>query len=311
MSFGFVISIALFGYFFNAVAALFDKYLLADRIKAPVVYAFYVAMFSLFALFFVPFEFGFFGWQPTLFAFFSGIIFLYALVALYTAFKKYEVSRVAPLVGTVTSITAFFFAFFSGTTLGSTIFLALAFLIFGGLLISFDLPLKKNEHIPFFPILLAGVGIGISLILLKQGYEENNFVSGLVWSRLGIFVGGITLLSFAPFRHQILDHSQETTTDPGRARKTGVYFVLSKVCAGIGSFLVVYAISRGSVALVQALSGMQYLFLLLLALPLSLRFPALFDERLFFWDWFQKGCAIVLIGIGLWLSAQSGVTLLL
>lgn len=308
MSFVFV---ALLGYFFNAVAAIFDKYLLSDRIKAPAVYAFYVSLFSLFSLFFIPFGFGFFGWQSTSLAFFSGIVFLYALVALYTAFKKYEVSRVAPLVGTVTSITAFFFALFSGSSLEITVFSALAFLILGGLLISFDLPLKKGEHIPFLPIMLAGVGIGVSLILLKQGYVENNFVSGLVWSRLGIFIGGLSLLSFAPFRHQILDHSRETTTDPGRARKTGIYFVLSKVCAGIGSFLVVYAISLGSVSFVQALSGMQYLFLLLLAVPLSSRFPIIFDEKLFFWDWFQKVGAIVFISIGLWLSARSGITLLL
>jgi len=308
MSFLFV---ALLGYFFNAVASIFDKYLLADRIKAPAVYAFYVALFSLFSLFFIPFGFGFFGWWPTFLAFFSGVIFLYALIALYTAFKQYEVSRVAPLVGTVTSITAFVFAIFSGSSLGLTIFSALTFLIFGGLLISFDFPLKKGEHVPFTPIMLAGIGIGISLILLKQGYMENNFVSGLVWSRLGIFIGGLSLLFSPLFRHQILDHSHETTADPYRARKTGGYFVLSKVSAGIGSFLITYAISLGSVSFVQALSGMQYLFLLILTLPLSSRFPKIFDEKLFFWDWFQKVSAVVLIGIGLWLSARGGITLLL
>jgi len=302
---------ALLGYFFNAVASIFDKYLLADHIKAPAVYAFYVALLSLFALFFIPFGFHFFGWQGVVTSFFSGVLFLYSLIALYTAFKDNEVSRVAPLVGTVTSVTAFVYAFLVGYSLEKIVFLSLLFLILGGFLIAFDLPLKKNEHIPFLPVVLAGVGIGISFLLLKQGYVENNFVTGLVWSRLGIFFGGISLLFSPILRRQIFDHSRETKSQPGKVQKTSILFLLSKTSAGLGSFCIVYAVSLGSVSFVQALSGMQYVFLLCLAIPLSLRFPKVFDEKLSFSDWVQKIGAIVLIGIGLWLATQSGVTLFL
>ena len=305
------ITVALLGYFFNAVAAIFDKYLLADRIKAPAVYAFYVSLFSLCVLIFILYGFGFFGWQSTAIAFLSGVIFLYALVALYTAIKRHEISRVAPLVGTVTSLTAFVVVILSGSLQNLPVFFALILLIGGGLLISFDLPLRKGEHVPFLPLATAGIGMGISLLLLKQGYEESNFVSGLIWSRLGMFAGGLSLLLVPVFRRQILGQAKETMTEPKRATSTGMYFVLSKTCAGIGAFLIAYAISLGSVSFVQALSGMQYVFLLMLALPLSLRFPQIFGERLYFWDWFQKIGAIVLIGAGLWLSATSGVELLL
>ncbi len=305
------ITVALFGYFFNAVAAIFDKYLLADRIKAPAVYAFYVSLFSLFVIIFIPFGFGFFGLRPTVVAFFSGVIFLYALIALYTAIKRHEISRVSPLVGTVTSLTAFIVVIFSGSLQSLPVFLALTLLIGGGLLISFDLPLRKGEHIPFFPLAVAGIGMGVSLLLLKQGYEGSNFISGLIWSRLGMFSGGLSLLLIPVFRHQILGQAKETPMEPKRATSTGIYFVLSKTCAGAGAFLIAYAVSLGSVSFVQALSGMQYVFLLMLALPLSLRFPQIFGERLFFWDWFQKIIAIILIGLGLWLSATSGVKLLL
>lgn len=303
--------VALFGYFFNAVAAIFDKYLLAERIKAPAVYAFYVSLFSLFTLVFIPFGFGFFGLRSTGIAFLSGVIFLYALVAFYVAVKQHEISRVAPLVGTVTSLTAFVVVIFSGSLHGFPIFLALVLLIGGGLLISFDLPLRKGEHIPLLPLAIAGIGMGISLLLLKQGYEGSNFISGLIWSRLGMFVGGLSLLLVPVFRHQILGQAKETVAVPKKATSTGLYFILNKTCAGIGTFLIAYAVSLGSVSFVQAFSGMQYIFLLMLALPLSLRFPQIFGERLYFWDWFQKICAIMLIGLGLWLSATSGVTLLM
>lgn len=303
--------VALLGYFFNAVAAIFDKYLLADRIKAPAVYAFYVSLFSLFVLIFIPYGFGYFGWLSTGTALLSGVVFLYALVALYTTVKRHEISRVAPLVGTVTSLTAFVVVTLSGSLQDISLLIALALLIGGGLLISFDLPLQKGEHIPFFPIAVAGIGMGVSLLLLKQGYEGSNFISGLIWSRLGMFAGGLSLLSIPVFRRQILGQVKETTMEPKRATSTGIYFVLSKTCAGIGAFLIAYAVSLGSVSFVQALSGMQYVFLLMLALPLSLHFPRIFGERLSFWDWLQKIGAIILIGLGLWLSATSGVELLL
>ncbi|MFZ3032146.1 MAG: hypothetical protein WA082_03860, partial [Candidatus Moraniibacteriota bacterium] len=67
----------------------------------------------------------------------------------------------------------------------------------------------------------------------------------------------------------------------------------------------------GSVSFVQALSGMQYVFILAITFPLSFHYEHIFGERLFFWDWFQKIAAVILIGIGLWLATLSGITLLI
>jgi hypothetical protein len=159
-------------------------------------------------------------------------------------------------------------------------------------------------------VLVAGVLMALSLLLLKYGYADANFVSGLVWSRLGIFVAGLSLLAPPVFRRQILEASGHFSTTPSASLSTGSIFVVNKVCAGAASFLIAYAIKLGPVAFVQALSGMQYVFLLMLALPLSLRYPRVFDEKLLFWDWFQKACAILCIGLGLWLAASSGVKLL-
>lgn len=301
---------ALGGYFFLAVSAVFDKFLLADRIKAPSVYAFFVALFSLFSLFFTPFGFEFFGWRLTGIFFLSGILFLYGLVAFYIAVKESEVSRIAPLVGTVVSLVAFITVFFPLTG-GRTEFdllhaLSLVLLIGGGLLISFDLPLHKGEHIPKM-VVLAGLATGLSILLLKYGYTQANFVSGLIWSRLGILIGGLTLLLIPLYRKEIFTEISHMSRHSTRAASTGTLFVINKTSGGIAAFLIAYATSLGPVSSVQALSGMQYVFILLLTLPLALRFPKIFGETLFFWDWFQKVCAVILIGIGLWLLASAGV----
>ncbi|MDO8566449.1 MAG: hypothetical protein Q7S04_04705 [Candidatus Moranbacteria bacterium] len=307
------IGVALFGYFFNAVTAIFDKYLLAERIKTPAVYAFFVSLFSLFVLIFIPFGFRFFNWQTTGIFLFSGALFLYGLVALYTAVKESEISRITPLVGTVVSLVAIGVGFFPGTFSETAFSLShivvLVLLIGGGLLISFDLPLRKQEHISS-SVVIAGVAMGVSLLLLKYGYADANFVSGLIWSRIGMFLAGLSLFLVPTYRGQILN---EVSAFSGISRSvvhTGAIFVMNKLCAGGASLLIIYATYLGPVSFVQALSGMQYVFLLLLALPLSLRYPQVFGERLFFWDWFQKACAIIIIGLGLWLSATSGIKLL-
>ncbi|MEK9151690.1 MAG: hypothetical protein AAB547_03585 [Patescibacteria group bacterium] len=308
------ILVALGGYFFNAVAALLDKYILSGPIKAPAVYAFFVSLFSLFALFFIPFGFQFFGWRTTGIFLLSGLLFLYGLVAFYAAVQWHEISRIAPLVGTVISLVAFGTVFapalFSEGTFTLLHVLALLLLISGGLLISFDLPLRAGERIPVF-VIIAGIAMGVSLLLLKYGYADANFVSGLVWSRIGMFAGGLSLLLVPVFREQILSGSHRFSTPSRAAVHAGSVFIVGKVCGGVATFLIAYAAFLGPVSFVQALSGMQYVFLLVLALPLSFRYPQVFGERLFFWDWFQKACAIVLIGLGLWLAAMGGIKLLL
>lgn len=305
--------VALLGYFFSAVSAAFDKFLLSDRIPTPAVYAFFVSLFSLFALGFAPFGFHLLDIGTTITLLLSGMTFVYGLVAFYAAVKRHEVSRVAPLVGTIISLVAFLAVFLPGmageVAVDSRYIMALVFLIVGGLLISFDLPLRRGEHISWY-IVLAGILMGMSFLFLKAGYAGTDFVNGLVWSRLGMTLAGLTLFIVPLFRHQILAQFTGFGHRSSRAASTGGLFLLNKTTAGLGTFLVAYATYLGSVSFVQALSGMQYVFLLFLTFPLSFRYPQVFGERLHFWDWFQKVVAVGIIGFGLWLATMSGIPLL-
>jgi drug/metabolite transporter (DMT)-like permease len=305
--------VALLGYFFSAVSAAFDKFLLSDRIPTPAVYAFFVSLFSLFALGFAPFGFHLLDIGTTITLLLSGMTFVYGLVAFYAAVKRHEVSRVAPLVGTIISLVAFLAVFLPGmageVAVDGRYIMALVLLIIGGLLISFDLPLRRGEHISWY-IVLAGILMGMSFLFLKAGYAGTDFVNGLVWSRLGMTLAGLTLFIVPLFRHQILAQFTGFGHRSSRAASTGGLFLLNKTTAGLGTFLVAYATYLGSVSFVQALSGMQYVFLLFLTFPLSFRYPQVFGERLHFWDWFQKVVAVGIIGFGLWLATMSGIPLL-
>ena len=126
---------ALLGYFFAALCSVFDKYLLSDRIPVPAVYAFFVSLFSLIPMVLIPFGFEYSNWYATWTLLLSGVLFVYGLVALYTAVKEHEISRVAPLVGTATSLVAFlavFFSFSADEPVNILYIGALALLIIGG-----------------------------------------------------------------------------------------------------------------------------------------------------------------------------------
>ena len=77
--------VALLGYFFAALSSVFDKYLLSDRIPVPAVYAFFVSLFSLIPMVLIPFGFEYSNWYATWTLILSGVLFVYGLVAFYTA----------------------------------------------------------------------------------------------------------------------------------------------------------------------------------------------------------------------------------
>lgn len=301
------------GYFFNAVTAIFDKFLLSDRIKEPCVYAFYVSIFSLFAVVFVPFGVQWIPWQTIVVFVISGVFFLYGLVAFYNAVKRSEISRVAPLVGITTAVIAAVASLAFGPAANLSFsplsFLSLFLLLGGAFLIAFDLPLKPNDAL-MKSTLLAGALMALSLIFLKTGYRNADFINGLVWSRLGFVIGGVSLFLIPEYRAAILASTHAMTETNKENFITGSLFIMNKVFGAISTFLLTYAAYLGPITFIQALNGVQYAFVLLLALPLSFYFPQVFGEKLYFWDWAQKVVAVFLIALGMWLAVHSGVNFL-
>lgn len=303
----------LAGYFFNAVTSIFDKFLLSDRIKEPSVYAFFVAILSLFAIVFVPFGVQWVPWQTIVVFVISGMLFLYGLVAFYNAVKRSEISRVAPLVGitiaVIAGVASLAFGPAANVSFSPNHFFSLFLLLGGAFLIAFDLPLKPNDAL-MKSTLLAGALMALSLIFLKTGYRNADFINGLVWSRLGFVLGGFSLFLIPEYRAAILASTHAMTVVSKDNFITGALFILNKVFGAVATFLLTYAAYLGPITFIQALNGVQYAFVLVLALPLSLYFPHIFEEKLYFWDWTQKVLAVALIGLGMWLAVHSGVDFL-
>jgi uncharacterized membrane protein len=94
---------ALLAYFFNGIAVLVDKFLLSTKIKDPLVYIFYISLFSFLLVFLLPLTH-----VPKLNVFIiasvSTIIWTLGLYFYYKALQVGLVSRVVPIIGVLIPI---------------------------------------------------------------------------------------------------------------------------------------------------------------------------------------------------------------
>jgi drug/metabolite transporter (DMT)-like permease len=296
---------ALGSYFLGALTIILDKFLLGSkRISTPAVYSFYIAIFGLFVLFFIPFA-GFSvpsSWQIFL-SLLGGVFFSYGILALYFAIQKSEASRVSPIVGAIIPVATYFLSLiFSSEKLILIQIIGVALLIFGGLLISFDLPLKINKKkffAGFYASILAGLLLALSYFVFKFVYNEQTFFNGFIWTRLGCFLAVLSYFFVPKWRKEIFKSLKEFKKPKKKEYQTGGLFVGNKILGGTSSILLNVAIAMGSVTIVNSLVSAQYVFVLALAYFAHKKYPFVFGEKLYFWDWMQKAGAIVLIGAGI------------
>ncbi len=301
--------ITLSSYFLSALAIILDKFILgAKKVGSPPVYAFYIGLLGLGALAFLPFGFSIPSVPQIIISVISGSLFTYGILSFYYAIKVGEAGRVAPLAGAIIPFGTYFISvLFFGEKINAVSLIGAALLILGGLLISFDLPLKfdKKKFFPGFKFaVLSGLILAIAYSLFKVIYNEQNFFNGFIWTRFGS-AGAIISFFFVPaWRKNILRSLKNFKKPTHHHYRAGALIVLNKVIGGTASILFNYAIALGSVTLINTLVASQYIFILILAAIFSVWHPKVFEEKLFFWDWAQKAAAIVMIGIGIYLVAK-------
>lgn len=283
-------------YFLNAIAAVVDKFLISKKISNPAVYAFAISALGLLGLVLIPWGFGWVGWYNFVIVFVAGVSFTCALLHLFKGLAVNESSRITPFIGGLSPVFVFLFSFFLlGERLAGRQLLAFILIIIGTIFISLGQSSKKNLARGFWYAGISALMFGISYTLTKLAYNNLSFINGFVWLRITTFIGGLFLLYSAANRRDIFHPSEKTV------QKAGPLFLFGQV-AGAASFLLInYAISISSVTIVNALQGLQYVFLLIMVLILARWRPRILEEKLRGAALAQKISAIVLIGAGLYL----------
>ncbi len=290
------ISLAIGSYILNAVGGVTDKLILSKSkgLGSPLAYAFYTALTSLLVVVLIPFGVTFLPTSVLIIALFSGATFAVALFFYFTAIEKSSVSRILPIEGGfIPVLTLLCSMLFLHERLTNVQYLAFALLVIGAVIISIKKESKQYHPVALTWSIIAAIFFALSFTSLKFVYSQSNFITGLFWTRLGLAGLPLVLLLSTKARRLIF-----TTAASSSTGNKWVFFT-SKTISGIATILENLAISIGSVALVKALQGTQYIFLLLLTSVLSVYFPKILKEHITLPIVLQKIGAIVLISIGL------------
>lgn len=282
-------------YFLNSVAVLIDKFLLSKSIPDPLVYVFYFSVFSLVALFILPFT-----PVPTLEVFIAGsaatLLWTFGAYFMFKALKKGLTSRVIPIIGTLIplSLLTYYKIFENSITINQS--WAALFLTFGLFLLI--LPALKGKIIfqEFAFELLASILFTSSYILVHQAYQNASFLTVFSWSKLVLVPVGVGIFLIPTLKKRVF-----TSSGPALKlnSKPGLLFLTGQVTGGIAELLLTYSISLANPALVNSLQGLQYIFLMIFSLAMSLKLPGIFQEKFTPLVLCSKLTGILFVGAGL------------
>lgn len=293
---------ALLAHLGNGIVFIFDKALLStpSAISSPYRYAFYSAVVSAATIVILPFNYApltqfVFAWTTIAAAFF-----LLALLFFFTALRSGEPSRVVPLVGSIVPIGTLIFASYAlGERLGGEQLVAVLLLVAGGTFLSvrFSRSAALSLKVILFTI-AGGLAFAAHFAAMKFLYSNSQaFLAVFVYSR--VMVAVLALVVLGPFVLFLQEKKKQPTTKPARTGAIAAAFFGSKILSMLSFLLQNYAISIGSVTIVNALQGTQYLFVLIISLAISAWYPSLFQEEMHRVALSQKVIGILLVSIGL------------
>lgn len=290
--------LAVLGHLTNALVFITDKAFVQKLYPSPLALAFIGGVSGAFT--FIAFPWLLKPASPALIlaAVGAGATSVPALVYFFTALQRDEVSRVVPAVGSMTPPFTFALSYvLLGERLGAWELVAFSILGFGGILIafrSFDDIFRKKSYSLFVTEIFVALLFALGFVLQKFAFEGTDDLSAFLWSRVGAVGAALPLLASKGVRERL-----RFSEVRGRGVRTGALYIASRIFAGLSPLIILLAISFGSASLVNALQGVQYAFLFVLAIFFSRRWPEIFHEELNKNTFMQKALATLLIIVGL------------
>lgn len=291
--------IAILAHGMIGTSLVWDKILLKKQgMKNLLSYVFWLGAISVFGLFIAFFGFRLPPLRYVGMGFAAGVLDLVASYFYYAALKAGEASEELAAMGGFGPVATVLIAIPLlrhpvGGELNGFIVMTL-----GGFIMFFASKVSLKKMLPL--ILLASVAFGMTNVLQKIVFNHTNFATGFVFYTLGTFIGAMALLIPPSWRRQIFQHSEEA---PPRSK---VCYMINRLLAGLGSFLVIFAISRTSPALVEAISGLRYVIVFLAAYAITKWKPTWFKEDFRGWTLVAKIMATCLVISGLVLVGLHG-----
>ncbi len=308
------LTLTIISYLMLAVVNLGDKFVVDKLLPSSKAYSFVVALFSASVFILAPWFLKWPGFNLLLLNIISGALFVFAIWSMYEALKRGEASRVVVVVGGIIPMFTMLFSLFLFKEKYSwSQWLGFLFLLVGMFIIAFLLSRRKKVS-EFFKrlfsvftgtynkqwIILAitsSLLYSLFFITTKYAYQKQDFWSAFIWIRGGGLLVVLIFLLDRGSRMEIFKSFKKKSKAPS---KVGKGFVLINQVLGSASFILQnYAVFLGPVAIINALQGVQYAFLLILGIFFSIFFPKILKEDISRSVLIKKIVAILFVGLGL------------
>ena len=293
------ILIAVIAHGLVGVSLVWDKILLRRKgMQDLASYVFWLGAISIFGLLLIPFGFHMPSVEAAGIAFTAGVCDLVASWFYYAALKAGEASEELAAMGGFTPVAT---VLLSIPLLGLHLhggLIGFVVMTLGGFVMFFAEKLPLSKMLP--RVIAAAVFFGLTGVLQKMAFNQTSFVGGYVFFCLGTFGGAVLLLARPLWRRQIFKGQKQA------APRSKAGYMLNRFVAGVGSFLVVYAVSRTAPSLVEAISGVRYVVIFIGAYLITKLRPKWFRE-----DFTRRALVVKVLGtalvvVGLILVGLSG-----
>jgi drug/metabolite transporter (DMT)-like permease len=264
--------IAIIAHGLVGISLVWDKVLLKRKgMQSLASYVFWLGAISIFGLLLIPFGFKMPSGKIAAIALAAGFCDLLATWFYYAALKAGEASDEVAAMGGFTPVATVALSIpLLGVNLDGQL-LGFALMTVGGFIMFFAEQIPLRRMLPL--VIPAAVIFGLTNVLQKIAFNHAQFVSGYVFFTIGTFAGSMALLLRPTWRRDIFKHSEEA---PPRS-KAG--YMINRFLAGVGSFLVVFAISKASPSVVEAIAGVRYVIIFVCAYAITQWRPSWFREN--------------------------------
>jgi drug/metabolite transporter (DMT)-like permease len=257
------ILIAIIAHGLIGLSLVWDKVLLQQpHTKSIPNYVFWLGAMSVFGVVLVPFGFNLPSAGMAALGFGAGVVHLAANWFYYRALKQGEASQTLAVMGGFSPLATALIAIpLLSKPLGDHSLLAFALMVAGGFVMFGSEQLNWRRILP--NVFWASGLFGLTNVLQKVVFNATGFITGYVFFTIGTFAAAMAMLLYRPWKAEIFRHSEEA---PPRSK---FWYFVNRFISGVGSFLIFLAISRANPAVVDAISGVRYAIIFLLAFLLT------------------------------------------
>lgn len=310
--------LAIVSYVMQAINGAVDRIIVNNNVTTSAVVSFWVAVFSVFTIFILaigylplPFaeQFRFETPTPRIFwlATLAGFLSQLGLYYMYRALEDGEATRVLTVLGAITPLATFGFAYsLLGERINGLQGMAFAVLVSGAIVLTYNQgtisAVKSSRWIK--NIVLASVLLALQSVVIKIVFNEYHFISGFALTSVGALIYALLLIAVAPsVRYELWGKKRHKSEQPDEEKVHVGWIIGNSALGGIAIIILNLAIDLGSPTFINALRGVQYAGVFVIALLLAKKYPKLLDEELTRATITQKIAGILLIINGVTLLA--------